>query len=65
MNLEEKMRKELKRYIVSRQIFCPITKKVLDIRTAQFTVDADGDPKHAFDKTATEAEIATWLDSRP
>lgn len=64
MNLEEKMRKELKRYIVSRQIFCPITKKVLDIRTAQFTVDADGDPKYAFDPSLHPEVITAWLDAR-
>ena len=64
MTITEKVHRALKRYAVQRQIFCPITQKVLDIRTAQFSVDADGDPQFAFAPEATEQQIAEWLDSR-
>ena len=35
---------QFKLYLIQRNIFCIITGEVLDIRTAEFLVDADGDP---------------------
>lgn len=45
MNIEEKMRKEMVRYLVQREIFCPYTGHLLDIRTCVVLVDKDGDPE--------------------
>lgn len=30
--------------LIQRHIFCPVSGAVLDIRTARFVLDADGDP---------------------
>ncbi|QGJ88865.1 hypothetical protein PBI_TEAMOCIL_10 [Microbacterium phage Teamocil] len=43
-DLVEHMRQTLRLAIIQRAIFCPLTNVVLDIRTARFILDADGDP---------------------
>lgn len=62
--LTDTIYREFKRQIVRSQITCPITGKVLDVRTAKFSVDSIGDPQHAFAPEATEQQIAEWLDAR-
>lgn len=47
-SLEETMRREMRRFIVSKHIFCPITGDVLDMDKSVFILDADGDPIAAF-----------------
>ena len=64
MTITDRITRQLKVYAIARQILCPITGHVLDIRTAQFSVDADGDPQYAFDPACTEQQIADWLDAR-
>jgi hypothetical protein len=48
MDLQEHVRAELVRYLVSRAITCPITGDVLDVRTCAVVLDADGDPAAVF-----------------
>jgi len=60
MNLQERIIKEYKRYLVSTQILCPITGKVLDVRTAIYSVDADGDPLRAYDPSCSEEQVADY-----
>ena len=38
------MRDALRLGLVQRHIFCPVSGDLLDIRTARFVLDADGDP---------------------
>ena len=64
MTITDRMIRNFKIFIISKMILCPITGHVLDIRTAQFSVDEDGDPKFAFDPECTEQQIAEWLDNR-
>lgn len=46
--LEDHMRREMRRFIVSKHMFCPITGEVLDMDKSVFILDADGDPIAAF-----------------
>lgn len=62
MSLQERLTHALKRGIIQTQITCPITGEVLDLRTAQFSVDKDGDPQRAFAPEVTEKEISDYLD---
>ena len=48
MDLETKMRRELLRYIISKQIFCPLTGQVLDLDECVVILDSDNDPVAAF-----------------
>lgn len=36
-------------FLVQKHIFCPVSGKVLDIRTVRFILDADGDPHLPLD----------------
>lgn len=42
--LTEQITFEFKRAMIQRHIFCPVSGDVLDIRTARFILDPDGDP---------------------
>lgn len=44
MDLKDIVRDQLKRHLIGRRITCDVTGEVLDIRTAVFIVDRDGDP---------------------
>lgn len=44
-DIEERMRKQLVRFLVQRNITCPATGEVLDMDTCVVLVDSDGDPK--------------------
>lgn len=43
------------RGIVQRQIWCPITGKVLDYRTCAVLRDGDGDPINVYDPSVLDA----------
>lgn len=58
MDIEETVRKQLVRYIVQRNIFCPITGEVLDVDTCKWFVDADGDPAYVLSPKAYDAAVA-------
>jgi len=47
--VEQHVDKQMVRYIVQRNIFCPITGNVLDVRTCKWFVDSDGDPAYVVD----------------
>lgn len=42
--LAERMIAQFRLSLIQRHIFCPVTGTVLDIRTARFVLDSDGDP---------------------
>lgn len=46
---QNKMRQALLLALVQRQMFCPVSRKVLDVRTCGYFVDADGDPAMVLD----------------
>jgi hypothetical protein len=46
--LEYKLRQEMVRYLVSKNITCPRTGEVLDFRTCVVLVDRDGDPAYVI-----------------
>ena len=52
---EEKMRDILRLALVQTAIFCPVTGAVLDIDTAKFLVDNDGDPAYVLSPEAYDA----------
>lgn len=61
--IQEQANKMLKLALVQRAIFCPFTGEVLDIDTAKFLVDRDGDPAYvmspsAFEKITAVAAVA-------
>lgn len=59
--LHNRIVQTLKREIVGYQITCPVTGKVLDVRTAKFSADHDMLPVHAFDPSVTlEDLVANW-----
>lgn len=52
MELLDQMRRSLRLFLVQKHIFCPLSGKVLDIDTARFVLDADGDPYLPLDPDA-------------
>lgn len=58
MNLEEKMRKELRRFLVQKNIVCAVTGDVLDMDKSVFILDADGDPAGVFSQNGWQAILA-------
>jgi hypothetical protein len=59
MDIETKMRQEFVLYMVQRQIWCPFTNDVLDIRTVKWFVDKDGDPAYVVSPRAYEAIVGS------
>lgn len=45
------MRREMRRFIVQKHIFCPLTGEVLDMDKSVFILDQDGDPISAFSQS--------------
>lgn len=64
MSIRDIIEQEMKKGLVQKQIFCPITQEVLDVRTAQFALDQNGDPGVAFAPGVTEEQIADWMAGR-
>lgn len=52
--IENMVHREFVKYLVQKNIFCPITGKVLDIRTCYAILDADGDPMFVVAPSAGE-----------
>lgn len=52
MDIETRLRSEMVKYMVQKQIFCPVTGRVLDVRTVKYLVDRDGDPAYIMDPVA-------------
>lgn len=50
--IENKVRDMLLLAMVQRNIFCPVTNEVLDIRTVKYLVDRDGDPNYVMSPEA-------------
>lgn len=57
-HVQEVVDRMMVKYIVQRQIFCPVTKEVLDVRTCKWFVDADGDPAYVLSAKAYDAAVA-------
>lgn len=49
MSIQDTVRRQMVGYIVRRNIFCPVSGRVLDERTCKWFVDADGDPAYVVD----------------
>ncbi|QGJ95230.1 hypothetical protein QDA11_gp10 [Microbacterium phage Jayden] len=64
-DLVEHMRDTLRLYLVQRAIFCPVTGQVLDIRTARFVLDSNGDPHLALSPDAAEKIEASLAAGEP
>lgn len=58
MNLEETMRRELRRFLVQKHITCPLTGEVLDMDKSVFILDADGDPAGVFSQSGWQRALA-------
>lgn len=57
MDLQEHMRFELKRALVSRAIFCPVSGDVMDVRTCVTVLDKDGDPSTVLSPAGWDALV--------
>lgn len=57
-HVQEVVDRMMVKYIVQRQIFCPVTGEVLDIDTCKWFVDADGDPAYVLSPKAYDAAVA-------
>lgn len=64
MSIRDIVEKEIRKNLVQRQIFCPITREVLDVDTAKYALDNNGDPSVAFSPDVTEEQIADWMAGR-
>lgn len=56
--IEQEVDRQMVLYIVQRNIFCPVTGEVLDIRTCKWFVDKDGDPAYVLSPTAYDAAVS-------
>lgn len=57
------------KYIVQRNIFCPVSGVVLDVRTCKWFVDKDGDPAYVvapdvYDRAVANPAIVSSLADR-
>lgn len=56
--IEQHVDRQMVLYIVQRNIFCPVTGAVLDIRTCKWFVDSDGDPAYVLSPEAYDAAVS-------
>ena len=56
-DIEKAVDRQMVMYIVQRNIFCPVTGAVLDIRTCKWFVDKDGDPAYVLSPEAYNAAV--------
>lgn len=56
-DIQKTVDKQMLRYIIQRQITCPITGEVLDIDTACYFVDRDGCPAYVLSPEAYRASV--------
>lgn len=57
-DIEQAVDKQMLLYIIQRQITCPVTGEVLDIRTARYFVDRDGSPAYVLSPEAYDAAVS-------
>lgn len=57
-SLPEHLDHRLRRWLVSRQMSCPRTGEVLDIRHAVFVMDPEGDPRMAMSQRGWAQVVA-------
>lgn len=57
-DIQQEVDRQMVLFIVQRNIFCPITGAVLDIRTCKWFVDADGDPAYVLSPEAYDAAVS-------
>lgn len=53
--VQQEVDRQMVLFIVQRNIFCPVTGAVLDVRTCKWFVDADGDPAYVLSPEAYDA----------
>lgn len=63
------VRRQLLTYIIQRNIFCPVSGEVLDVRTAKYFVDKDGDPAYVlspkvYDAVVTNPGLVAQMEAR-
>lgn len=62
MNMQQIIDDELIRHLVAREITCPRTGKVLDMRTCLVIRDGDGDPIAVLDPSvADDVEVSARI----
>lgn len=61
-DIQAEVDRQMVKYIVQRNIFCPITGAVLDVRTCKWFVDKDGDPAYVMSPEAFDA-VASGLNT--
>lgn len=57
-DIQQEVDRRMVQYIVQRNIFCPVTGEVLDVRTCKWFVDEDGDPAYVLSPTAYDAAVS-------
>lgn len=57
-DIQQEVDRQMVLHMVQRNIFCPITGEVLDIRTCKWFVDNDGDPAYVLSPEAYGAATA-------
>jgi hypothetical protein len=65
MDIREHVHAQLVRHLVMRDIMCPITGEVLDVRTCVVVLDQDGDPAAVFSPEGGRLIAATAGALRP
>jgi hypothetical protein len=61
MEMQDIIRKNFVKYLVQKQIFCPITDEVLDVRTCVVIVDNDADPYSVISPNAYRRMLDTGV----
>ena len=55
MEINKQVEKQIVKYIVQRNIFCPLSGDVLDVRTCKWLVDKDGVPAYVMSPEAYDS----------
>lgn len=68
-DIQQRVDRQMVLFIVQRNIFCPISGSVLDIRTCKWFVDKDGDPAYVvspevYDRVVVQPDTVTALAER-
>lgn len=58
-DIQQEVDRQMVLFIVQRNIFCPVSGQVLDIRTCKWFVDKDGDPAYVVAPHVYDAAIAS------
>jgi len=57
-DVQQEVDRQMVLFIVQRNIFCPVSGNVLDLRTCKWFVDADGDPAYVVDPEVYDKVVA-------